>query len=101
MGSGCSWRSTIWLAATGWELKDCGAVPGGRVRARCGAPRTWWSTGLVDLDGSAAAVGLVVAVDADEGIAVFGGPSAPVADVTRGLAGRPGPRACPTWTGTR
>ena len=75
-------------SATGWELKVAGLCKGDVCVPVRGASDLV-ADGLVDLERLGAALGLVVAVDADEAIAVFGGPSAPVADHAAGSRDAP------------
>jgi peroxiredoxin len=66
--------------ATGWELKAEGLCRG-EVCVPVRAATALVVDGHVDLAALAEAVGLVIAVDADEGIVVFGGPSSTAGDL--------------------
>src|SRR5215213_2043760 len=75
-------------AATGWELKASGLCQGDvcvPVRDTAGLV----DGDLIDLAELAARVGLTIAIDAEEAIAVFGGPATAAADVMAGTRRAP------------
>ncbi len=85
------------LAATGWELKASGLCRGD-VCVPVRDPASLVEGGRVDLAALAERIGSVIAVDAVEGIAAFGGPATRAADVMAGSRQAPD-LALPTLDG--